>query len=178
MTCSDTAIADLKVIDFFSNEDKRGVFVKTFHRSAFKNLGIDFELKESFYSTSIKDTIRGMHFHMPPHEHTKIVFCIDGSILDVALDLRKESLTYGQYFTIELNSLHHKALYIPKGFAHGFATLSEAATTFYFVDGEYHAASDQGIRFDSFGLEWSIHNPLLSERDLQFQTFSQFQSPF
>ena len=91
----DTAIEGVKLIQQFRADDDRGSFVKSFHRSSFSEAGIEFELAESFYSTSKKNVIRGMHFHNPPFDHAKIVFCTQGSILDVALDLRQASSTYG-----------------------------------------------------------------------------------
>ncbi len=98
--------------------------------------------------------------------------------MDVALDLRKNSNSYGHYFNIELSAENHMALYIPKGFAHGFKALTSGACAFYFVSGEYHAQADDGIRFDSFGYNWQTPSPILSDRDLSFQLFEHFQSPF
>ncbi len=174
-----TAIPPVLILEQFRAEDHRGVFIKTFHDTDYKQAGIDFTLKESFYSVSHRHVLRGMHFHAPPYEHAKIVFCTQGAILDVALDLRQGSPTYGQALACELSHENHKALFIPKGFAHGFLTLSEQATTFYFVDGEYHAASDGGVRYDSFGFDWPFaETPIISVRDTQFAPLSQFQSPF
>lgn len=178
MKIEQTHIEAVKIIHQFRAEDHRGVFVKTFHQSSLQLAGIDFEMKESFYSVSHKDVIRGMHFHHLPYEHDKIVFCTQGSILDVALDLRKDANTYGKYVSTELSAENNKALFIPKGFAHGFITLSDDATTFYFVSGEYNQQADDGIRFDSFGFDWGVNNPIVSTRDLAFQTLSEFNSPF
>lgn len=178
MNIENTSIENLLLIRQFRLDDARGVFVKTFHNTTMKAHGIDFHCKESIYSVSSKDVIRGMHFHHPPHQHAKIVFCTQGSILDVALDLRKNSATSGQYFSTELSFANNHALYIPAGFAHGFLTTTETATAFYFIDGEYASASDDGIRYDSFGFDWGVENPILSPRDLQFQTLENFNSPF
>lgn len=179
MNIHKTDIDPVVIIEQFRAEDHRGVFIKTFHETDFKLADIDFTLKESFYSVSHQHVLRGMHFHAPPYDHAKIVFCTQGSILDVALDLRNDSPTYGLSVSCVLSHENHRALYIPKGFAHGFLTLSEQATTFYFVDGVYHAASDGGVRFDSFGFNWPFRaDPILSERDKQFISLSQFQSPF
>ena len=178
MKVHETSIAAVKLIDQFRADDNRGSFVKTFHASLLLEGGIGFKLKESFYSVSSKNVIRGMHFHHPPHDHEKIVFCTDGHILDVALDLRQSEPTYGHYVFAELSFDRHQALYIPKGFAHGFLTLSEQATTFYFVSGEYNRDADDGIRYDSFEFNWPVESPVLSERDLAFKTLGQFSSPF
>ncbi len=178
MHIEQSRIEDVKIITQFRADDHRGSFVKTFHHTSLLNGGIDFHLSESFYSVSQQGVIRGMHFHHPPYDHDKIVFCTQGRILDVAVDLRRQSSTYGQAVSCELSFDNHKALFIPKGFAHGFLTLSDMATTFYFVSGEYQAAADDGIRYDSFGFDWGMPNPILSERDLGFVSLPSFQSPF
>ncbi len=172
MTISETNLADVKCIEQFRHNDVRGAFVKTFHASDFHNAGIDFQLQESFYSTSAKDVIRGMHYHTDDAAHDKIIFCTDGEILDVALDIRKDSATYGQYVSMRLSFENNKALFIPKGFAHGFCTLSKSATTFYLVSGMYSASHDAGVLYNSFGMVWPTDNPILSERDLSFQSFN------
>ena len=174
----DTAIEGVKLIQQFRADDDRGSFVKSFHRSSFSEAGIEFELAESFYSTSKKNVIRGMHFHNPPFDHAKIVFCTQGSILDVALDLRQASSTYGHYVAKELSTEDHNALFIPKGFAHGFLSLSDDSTAFYFVDGEYVASADDGILFSSFGMPWPVDDFVVSPRDQAFVDFANFKSPF
>ncbi len=179
MSVEDTNITGVKLIHQFRHDDERGAFVKPFHDTDFKANGIDFVLKESFYSTSVKNVIRGMHFHAPPYAHSKIVFCTAGCVLDVALDLRKDSPTYGQYATAELSFTNHLALYIPAGFAHGFLSLTEESTLFYFVSGEYNKEADGGLRYDSFGLNWPVtDDPILSQRDLEFPALADFESPF
>jgi dTDP-4-dehydrorhamnose 3,5-epimerase len=162
----------------FSAEDARGVFVKTFHRSRFQEAGIDFTCRESFYSVSVKDVIRGLHFQHPPHDHAKIVFCPSGAILDLALDIRLGSPTYGQSVSAELSAANREALYIPPGFAHGFRALTNDALTYYLVSSENHPPSDDGIRFDSIGFNWGTAQPVVSARDLAFPALSEFISPF
>jgi dTDP-4-dehydrorhamnose 3,5-epimerase/CDP-3, 6-dideoxy-D-glycero-D-glycero-4-hexulose-5-epimerase len=158
--------------------DARGSFVKTFHDISLKENGIDFKLKESYFSYSKKDVIRGMHFQLPPHQHAKIVFCPYGTILDVILDLRKDSPTYKQYFSQELSQQNHKAFYIPEGFAHGFKALTDDAMTYYLVSSEYYKESDTGVRYDSFGFDWDVTYPIISERDMSFTPLEHFLSPF
>lgn len=158
--------------------DARGIFVKSFNEELFKGLGIDFKLKESYYSFSAKDVIRGMHFQLPPHQHAKIVFCPVGAILDVALDLRKDSPTFGQAFSQILSSENNIAFYIPQGFAHGFKALTQGALTYYLVSSTYHPASDTGISYNSFGFDWECASPIMSERDAHFISFDNFLSPF
>jgi dTDP-4-dehydrorhamnose 3,5-epimerase len=167
-----------KLITLPSSTDARGVFVKTFHDTNFKNAGIPFILKESYFSFSKKDVIRGMHFQLPPHQHSKIVFCPQGAILDVIIDLRKGSPTYGKCFAHELSAENHKACYIPEGFAHGFKSLTDDALTYYLVSSEYNQAHDTGLRYDSIGFDWNVSEPVLSARDMSFAGFGDFESPF
>ena len=158
--------------------DMRGIFVKTYHHSSLWEAGLDFQLKESYYSLSKKGVIRGMHFQTPPHEHSKIVFCPVGAILDVIIDLRKNSPSYGQYHAEILSQDNNQAYYIPAGFAHGFKALTEDAMTYYLVSSEYNASSDTGIRWDSFGYNWDCPEPIISQRDQSFSVFADFSSPF
>ena len=157
---------------------KFGFFTKSFHETSLKAAGIDFELKESYFSLSKKDVIRGMHFQTPPHQHSKIVFCPQGAILDVIIDLRKGSATYGRYYAYELSAENHRAYYIPEGFAHGFKALADDAITYYLVSSEYSQANDTGILYNSFGFDWGVEKPILSARDLSFSPIKDFDSPF
>lgn len=174
----ETKIPEVKLIQQFKAGDQRGEFIKTFHKKDYVAAGIDFTLRESFYSVSAKNVIRGMHFHHPPFAHQKLVFCTHGCILDVALDLRTHSPTYGQSVSAELSQHNSKALWIPEGFAHGFLTLSDTATTFYLVSGEYQSTADDGVHFNSFGFDWPVKQPILSARDLGFKPLNEFISPF
>jgi dTDP-4-dehydrorhamnose 3,5-epimerase len=158
--------------------DDRGIFVKTFNDALFKQNGIQFELKESYYSFSKKNVIRGMHFQLPPHDHAKVVYCPQGAILDVIVDLRKDAATFGQFFAQVLSAENHLAYYIPKGFAHGFMTLTDDAMTYYLVSSGYHQQSDTGILWDSFGFDWQCAAPIISSRDQSFPSLAAFQSPF
>jgi dTDP-4-dehydrorhamnose 3,5-epimerase len=158
--------------------DNRGIFVKTFHDTTLREAGIYFTLKESYFSFSHKDVIRGMHFQTPPHHHSKIVFCPKGALLDVIIDLRKDSPTYGQYHAEELSEDNHLAYYIPAGFAHGFKALTDDAMTYYLVSSEYSKESDTGIRWNSFGFDWNCPSPIISARDQSFAALKDFTSPF
>ena len=183
MKIEESFISDVKIIHQFRADDNRGSFIKTFHHSSLLENGIDFEIKESFYSISSQDVIRGMHFHHPPFDHDKIVFCVDGSILDIALDLRKNSPTYGQAVSTELSFDNHKALYIPKGFAHGFLVISEEATFNYKCTDFYAPEYDCGVLWndDEIGIEWpleGIDNILLSEKDKNQKRLNELDIPF
>lgn len=166
------------LIDMPCFADVRGQFVKTFNDTTFRERGIAFDLKESYFSVSAKEVIRGMHFHLPPHDHDKIVFCPYGSILDVLIDLRKEFGSYGKIHSAILSAENHRAFFIPKGFAHGFRSLEEQSVTYYLVSGEYVSSADAGIAYDSIGFDWECPHPITSGRDQQFPTLSEFVSPF
>jgi len=159
--------------------DARGGFRKVFNDGFFRDQGIGFELKESYYSVSARSVIRGMHFQMPPHQHSKLVYCPAGRILDVVLDLRSGSSSYGAYYATELSAENAKALYIPEGFAHGFQSLSEGAMTAYLVSSGYHQPADTGVLWNSFGMTWPLDaGGLISERDRNFLPLSEFKTPF
>ncbi|NCX96621.1 MAG: dTDP-4-keto-6-deoxy-D-glucose epimerase [Chitinophagia bacterium] len=171
-------LTDALLIQMPNSADDRGYFVKTFHHDSFAKLGIDFGLRESYYSLSKQDVIRGMHFQLPPHHHAKIVFCAAGAILDVIVDLRRASPTYGQHYATVLSSANRLAYYIPEGFAHGFKSLEDNTLTYYLVTSVYYKESDTGIRYDSIGFNWEVENPMVSARDMGFTTLSRFESPF
>ena len=171
-------LADAALITLPAFNDNRGSFIKTFQDSFFKEAGIDFDLKESYFSVSHKDVIRGMHFQLPPHHHAKIVFCPHGAILDVLVDLRKQSATYGRYYATELSAANHQAFYIPPGFAHGFKTLEDHTITYYLVSSEHSKEHDAGIMYDSFGMAWHTGQPIVSDRDKAFPALADFISPF
>jgi dTDP-4-dehydrorhamnose 3,5-epimerase len=158
--------------------DHRGSFTKTFHDANLRASGITFQLKESYYSFSKAGVIRGMHFQLPPHQHSKVVFCPQGAILDVIVDLRADADTYGQCYATVLSADNHKAYFIPEGFAHGFKALTDDAMTYYLVSSEYSKDHDTGIRYDSLDFDWEVDNPIISARDLSFPTLAHFQSPF
>jgi dTDP-4-dehydrorhamnose 3,5-epimerase len=159
-------------------KDARGSFVKTFNAEHFLAHGLYMEWSEEYYSTSRRDVVRGMHCQVPPHEHDKLVCCMQGKALDVVIDLRKESPTYGRYLAIELDSQHGLGLLIPKGMAHGFLALTENVLMSYKVSSSYNPSSDTGIRWDSFGFGWGIDQPIVSDRDRSLPALKNFKSPF
>lgn len=174
----ETGFAGLLVIQPRLFVDHRGVFVKTFHETLFRELGVAFQPREEFYSTSAKNVLRGMHFQLPPAAHAKLVYCLYGRVLDVVLDLRRNSATYGRVFTCELNAANRELLFIPVGFAHGFLSLADESLMVYKADAVHSPAHDVGIAWDSFGLDWPIGQPILSERDRKFPAWAAFKSPF
>ncbi len=178
MTVDKTDFEGVYIINNFVAEDERGTFVKTFNVQDFINNKLNFEIRESYYSISQKDVIRGMHFQLPPSDHEKLVYVPRGSILDVVVDLRKKSSTYKKFISIELSAENRKSIFIPKGFAHGFKALENNTITVYNVGTEYDTLSDSGISYNSLGFDWDVHDPILSKRDLEFLKLNEFNSPF
>lgn len=159
-------------------EDARGDFVKTFHCGLFRDLGIDFTPVEEFYSTSRKNVLRGMHFQLPPHDHSKLVYCIRGRVLDVLVDLRPGSPGYGCFASAELSRENRSQFYIPSGIAHGFLALEDDSVMVYKTTTVHAPSHDAGIRWDSFGFDWGVDSPICSPRDLAFPSMADFVSPF
>ena len=173
----DTGISGCYELQPIVRADSRGKFVKTFHTEYFAENGLETSFPEQYYSVSRKGVLRGMHFQLPPHAHSKIVYCTAGSILDVALDLRTGSPTYAKHISLEISADKGNMLYLPEGLAHGFYSVTEA-TVAYNVGTVYNPESDAGILWSSIGMEWPNTNPYLSERDTTFPTLNEFQSPF
>jgi len=173
-----TSLLDCFQIHPFVFKDDRGKLVKIFHNEVFESKGLEVDFKEEYYSTSEKGTLRGLHFQLPPHDHVKCVTCVSGKIFDIVIDLRKESLTYKQHFSVILDSELSNMLYIPRGFAHGFQVLSETAIFLNKTTTVFNSGSEAGIKWDSFGANWPIKNPMLSEKDMNLIPLNEYQSPF
>ena len=178
MKLNRTDIDGLYIIEPKDFTDKRGSFIKTYTHGFFSPDIDSFTIKESYYTLSKKGVIRGMHFQAPPHEHTKLVYVPHGAILDVVLDIRKDSPSYGKYFSIELSAENKKLLHIPPGLAHGFKSLQDETNVSYLQDSIYNEYADMGIAYNSFGFDWKIEMPILSERDKELPDFKLFNSPF
>ncbi len=172
-----TEIKNLFIIKNYNFIDNRGSFNKTFSFDEFRSFGINFIPKEIYYSISKKNVIRGMHFQTPPAEHSKLVSVINGKVLDVVLDLRKNSGTYGKAISVILKA-NENSIFIPIGCAHGFKSLENNSFVLYCQTSCYSKENDSGILWNSFGFDWEIENPILSERDLSFIDFNKFISPF
>lgn len=178
MKIYDTECPGVKIIESFSASDIRGGFTKIFNDEVYREAGLDVNIKETYYSTSCKNVIRGMHFQIPPYEHAKIVHVIKGAVEDVILDLRIGSPTYNKVFCFNLSSINHRALYIPVGMAHGFKCLEDQTLMLYQVTSIYNKASDKGIRFNSIGFNWNTDECIVSDRDNTFIKLDEFISPF
>jgi len=167
--------------------DARGYFFESFSERDFnaemqKILGHDIHFVQDNESMSSYGVMRGLHFQRPPYTQSKLVRCVKGSVLDVAVDIRKGSPTYGQHVAVELTEDNHRQFFVPRGFAHGFAVLSETAIFQYKCDEFYHPEADGGISIvdDSLGIDWKIPTDkvLLSEKDTKHALLKDFDSPF
>ena len=178
MKINKTFIEDLLIIEPQLFKDDRGFFYESYNKN---NLDINIVFVQDNESKSYKGVIRGLHFQAPPFEQTKLVRCVSGKILDVVVDLRTNSKTYGTPFSIELSSENNKQLFIPKGFAHGYQVLSETAIVNYKVDNFYNPKSDSGIIWNDkdLSINWNHDlKPILSVKDLTLISFKDLKSPF
>lgn len=178
MECVKTALQGVFLIKNKLLTDIRGSFTKTINCDTFVQNGLATEYKESYFSVSNKNVIRGMHFQIPPCDHEKLVYVTNGKIFDVVLDLRTKSESYGKYISIELSYENGFALYIPKGLAHGFKSLADNSVAVYNVTSVYNKDADCGIKWDSFGFDWNVTDPIISSRDQNFVSLKSFISPF
>jgi dTDP-4-dehydrorhamnose 3,5-epimerase len=161
-------------------EDERGYFFESYNEERFRQLGLDVKFMQDNESKSGKDVLRGLHFQVPPFEQGKLVRVIRGAVLDVAVDLRKSSPTYGKWASIKLSEKNKWMYWIPAGFAHGFLTLEENTIFFYKCTQVYHKESEKGILWNDADLkiDWGTANPLVSEKDKTAGKFRDFVSPF
>jgi dTDP-4-dehydrorhamnose 3,5-epimerase len=161
--------------------DERGFFMRSYDRAEFETHGLCTTWEqESLSFNRAEDTIRGLHFQLPPLVETKMVRVLSGSILDVFVDLRADSETYGKWDSIELSAENGLAVYIPAGFAHGFRSLAADTLIEYKIDVPYVANKAGGVRWndDSLAIDWGANSAIISERDAQLPFFTGFNSPF
>lgn len=177
-----TAIEGLVIIEPRIFEDARGYFFESFSQREFDEKVAQIRFVQDNESKSSYGVMRGLHFQRPPFTQSKLVRCVKGAVLDVAVDIRKGSPTYGQHVAVELTEENHRQFFIPKGLAHGFAVLSETAVFQYKCDEFYHPESDSGISIldDSLGIDWRIptDKAILSEKDTKHSVLMDFDSPF
>ena len=178
MTFEPTAIPGCLQVRSRLFEDERGSFLKLFTDPAFADAGLACDWQEVYTSTSRRGVIRGMHFQLPPADHDKLVFCLDGEVLDVVLDLRVGSPTERQAVAVTLTGAAGTGLFIPRGCAHGFLGVSETSSMLYLVTSAYAPEQDRGVRWDSFGFDWPTDRPIVSERDRDHPALADFASPF
>ena len=178
MKIIDTRIEGLKIIELDKSRDARGGFIKVFNRDSYLAAELELDMAESYYTVSQKNVIRGMHFQIPPYDHNKLVHVLEGNVIDVVLDLRKNSKTFLQFADFNLAGEDPKALYIPKGLAHGFKSLQDGSLMLYLVSTVYKPECDKGIYYNSFGYDWGISDPIITDRDKGFVDLQDFVSPF
>jgi len=176
----ETDIKDLFIIEPKVFEDSRGHFFESFTTKSFSEKNINANFVQDNQSLSQKGVLRGLHFQAPPYAQGKLVRVIKGAVLDVALDIRKKSPTYGKYIAIELTEQNKKMLWIPEGFAHGFSTLADNTIFAYKCTNYYFKDSEGCISWNdnSLAINWKIENPTISEKDKQGLSFAEFISPF
>ena len=163
--------------------DARGYFLESFNSKEFaEKTGLNIDFVQDNESMCSYGVMRGLHFQNPPYTQSKLVRCVKGAVLDVAVDIRKGSLTYGKHVAVELTEDNHRQFFVPRGFAHGFAVLSETAVFQYKCDNFYAPQADGGISIldDSLGIDWKIPTAkaLLSEKDTKHALLKDFDSPF
>ncbi|PCJ26020.1 MAG: dTDP-4-dehydrorhamnose 3,5-epimerase [Flavobacteriales bacterium] len=176
----DVEIEGLVIIEPNVFEDGRGYFYESYNKDEFDENGIIDVFVQDNQSLSQKNVLRGLHFQKPPFSQSKLIRVVQGIVLDIAVDLRKNSKTYGKYCSVELSASNKKMFYIPEGFAHGFLTLEDDTIFSYKCNNFYNAASEDAILWNDKNLNiyWGIDHPILSEKDKKAQNFNQYVSPF
>ncbi len=182
MKVTKTDIEGVLIIEPRLFNDARGYFFESYNRKNYEEAGITADFVQDNESCSTRGVMRGLHFQRPPYAQAKLVRCVKGRVLDVAVDIRKGSPTYGQHVAVELSEENHRQFFIPRGFAHGFAVLSDTAVFQYKCDNYYHPEADGGISIqdDTLGIDWQIDpaEALLSEKDTKHPLLKDFDSPF
>lgn len=182
MPFQQTNIPDLLVFEPAVFEDSRGYFFEAYNERSFRAEGVNIQFVQDNQSKSSYGVIRGLHYQLKPYAQTKLVRVLEGRIIDVAVDIRQGSPTFGQSFAIELSADNKKQLFIPAGFAHGFSVLSPTAIVLYKCDQFYHKESEGGIRYDdpSLQIDWQIEKgkEIISEKDLALPLFSNCKNNF
>jgi len=169
MKVEKTAIEGLLLLEPIVFGDERGYFLEAYNKTKFNEMGINIEFIQDNQSFSKKGTLRGLHYQNPPFAQTKLIRVLQGEIIDVAVDLRKDSSTYGKSYSVLLSAENKKQLLVPQGFAHGFSVISETALVIYKCDQFYNKAAEGGIKYDdpSLNIDWGINldEAIVSEKD-------------
>ena len=177
-----TPIAGLLVIEPQVFQDARGYFVETYNADRYRAAGITAQFVQDNQSCSSYGVVRGLHFQRPPYSQAKLVCCTVGRVLDVAVDLRKDSPTFGQWYSVELSEANKRQFFIPRGFAHGFSVLSDQAIFTYKCDNLYHPESDGGVLLSDpdLGIDWQIPEELriISDKDKRHPLLRDLENPF
>jgi len=182
MKYTDTKISNVIIIEPTVFGDDRGYFLESYNQKKYEQVFGKTSFVQDNESKSSRGVLRGLHFQKPPFEQAKLVRCIEGEVLDVAVDIRKNSKTYGKHISVILSGENKLQLFVPRGFAHGFLVLSESATVAYKVDNTYAPEYDAGIRWNDkeLNIQWGLEDSevIISEKDAELPLFSKFESPF
>ena len=175
-----TPIPDLLVVEPSVFNDQRGYFFEVYNQERYFNNNMQMQFVQDNESKSGKNVLRGLHFQKPPFAQGKLVRVIQGKVLDVAVDIRKGSPTYGSYHAVELDAISKRMFYIPEGFAHGFLTMEEDTIFAYKCTNYYNKESEGSLLWtdEPIGIKWKIENPILSEQDKIAPLFKDFNSPY
>ena len=178
----ETKISDLIIIEPTVFGDSIGYFLESYNQKKFEEVVGKISFMQDNESKSSKGVLRGLHFQKPPFEQAKLVRCIEGEVLDVAVDIRKNSKTYGKHISVLLSGENKRQLFVPRGFVHGFLVLSDSATFAYKVDNIYAPDHDAGIRWNDkeLNIQWGMEDSevIISEKDAELPFFSKLESPF
>ncbi len=181
-TLHETGIPDLKLLEPAVFGDSRGFFKELYNAQQFTDLGLRTDWVQDNLSRSRRGALRGLHFQAPPHAQAKLVTVLEGQVVDIVVDVRTSSPTYGQSCRVELTAENHRMLYVPEGFAHGFAVLSESCLFYYKCAGLYNKASEGGLRWNDpeLALDWGLpeSEAIISEKDQVLPLWQEFKSPF
>lgn len=180
MKIEETFLKGLYIVQPRVFEDQRGYFFESFNNRNFEEAGLNLQFVQDNQSKSQKHVLRGLHFQNPPAAQGKLVQVIRGAVFDVAVDIRKHSPTYGEYFGMELSETNKTQLYISEGFAHGFLTLEDNTIFSYKCTDYYNPKLEDAIRWNDteLGIDWKVDHPTISDKDKMAQSFRQFQSRF
>ena len=177
-----TPLPGLVIIEPHVFNDTRGYFFESYHKEKYREIGIDVDFVQDNESQSVKGVVRGMHYQLAPYAQAKLVRVVQGKVFDVALDLRKGSPTFGQWYGVELDGSTKRQLFLPRGFAHGFSVLSETAIFTYKCDSVYHRESERAINLADLklGIDWRLSNSeqIISEKDVNAPLFDEAEMNF
>ena len=182
MEIEETEFEGLLIVKPQVFKDARGFFFETYNEKRYKDAGIDYNFVQDNISSSQRGVVRGLHFQRPPYTQAKLVQVIEGSVLDVVVDLRHDQPTFGKWYAVELTGENHWQFMIPRGFAHGFSVLSEKAVFTYKCDNLYHPEADGGILLSDpdLNIDWQVpeEHRILSEKDTKHPLLKNFDNPF
>lgn len=169
-----TSLEGCYIITYHKFIDQRGTTIKPFQMDSFDRLGLTSNFDEDIIVSSYKDVIRGLHFQKSPYEQEKLICVISGEILDVVVDLRVNSPTFGKFESFHLSENEPASLFIPKGFAQGYRVLTSKAVVYYKISGKYNPDYESGIYYNSMGIDWDVENPIVSDKDKKLPSFKEF----